>query len=466
MRRVKTPREARGVLDLKTRPPTTSDAYNRIIAPRSTRHLRRGHFNKGMREVNRIQWEAWEGEVVEALHLLERQRFDRANSLYDALERVHTALETVRRREEDLARTSNYLQTLMDSMMDMLIVTDLNGIIIEANRTAERISGYGHEKLIRQPFRRFFTDSERAQAGVKQVLAKREVFDYELTLVTEAGREIPVMFNATVLEESDGRITGVLITARDITEIKRAEQALERQAQELARANADLEEFASVASHELQEPLQTIMRYASSLTERYRGEFDAQAKGYLNYMMDQTASMQALTNAVLTYARVEAETRPLELTDCEASFEQAMANLGAAVEESGVEVSHDPLPTVMADASQLPRVFQNLIGNAIKYCDTSKEQLRIHVSAKKEGSKWLFSVRDNGIGIDPEFWEDIFDMFTRLHPRSEIPGAGMGLAITERIVNRHGGRIWVESEPGEGSVFYFTIPENEGGQSE
>ena len=241
----------------------------------------------------------------------------------------------------------------------------------------------------------------------------------------------------------------------NITERKRAEEELKKRTEELARSNAELEQFIYIASHYLQEPLRTVSNFSQLLAKRYKGELDAKADQFIGFIVDGTTRMQEMIDDLLEYSRVSTKTKPFEPTDCEAVFDQALANVKEAVEESDALVTHDPLPTVMADASQMVQLFQNLLSNAIKF---RKEKPNITVSAVQRGNEWLFSVKDNGIGIAPEFMEHIFKMFEREHASAEYPGTGVGLAICKKIVERHGGRIWVESEIGKGSTFYFTIP--------
>jgi signal transduction histidine kinase len=226
--------------------------------------------------------------------------------------------------------------------------------------------------------------------------------------------------------------------------------------EELARSNQDLEQFAYVASHDLQEPLRMVATYTQLLAERYRGRLDADADKYIHYAVDGALRMQALVQDLLTFSRVGRQGTDLQSTDCNAVVETAVENLRAAVDESGARVTHDLLPTVMADGSQLLQAFQNLIGNALKF--RGSDPPAIHVSTSKKGREWVFSVADNGIGIAPEHAEIIFVIFKRLHTRTEYPGSGIGLSICKKIIERQGGRIWVESQPGQGATFKFTLP--------
>jgi signal transduction histidine kinase len=244
--------------------------------------------------------------------------------------------------------------------------------------------------------------------------------------------------------------------ANEVAARKRAEGQIRKALLDLQRSNQDLEQFAYVASHDLQEPLRMVASYTELLAQRYEGELDAKAQSYIHYAVDGATRMQGLINDLLTYSRVNTQGRPLEPTDLHVVLGEALRNLASATRESGAIVTNDDLPSVRVDPVQLQQVFQNLIGNAIKF--RGKVSPHIHVSAREEGGEWLFSVKDNGIGIDAKHAEKLFVIFQRLHTREEYPGTGIGLAVCKRIVERHGGRIWFESEPGKGSTFYFTLP--------
>lgn len=231
----------------------------------------------------------------------------------------------------------------------------------------------------------------------------------------------------------------------------------------LARSNKELEQFAYVASHDLQEPLRMITGYTQLLAKRYKDRLDQDADQYIHYAVDGAQRMHTLINDLLAYSRVGTTAKPFVATDCEAVLERALAALSAAVNESGAVVMHDPLPTVLADDVQLGQLFQNLIGNAIKYRGQYRPEIRVF--SELDGEFRRFAVQDNGIGIDPQYAEKIFVIFQRLHGRDEYEGSGIGLSICKKIVERHGGRIWVESRPGEGSTFYFTIPANAASQT-
>jgi signal transduction histidine kinase len=233
-------------------------------------------------------------------------------------------------------------------------------------------------------------------------------------------------------------------------------EQMRRQASELTRSNSELEQFAYVASHDLQEPLRMITGYTNLLAKRYGGKLDQDADDFIGFAVNGAKRMHVLINDLLSYSRAGTNRNRLTQTNCEETLARTLASLQAAIEESGAAITHDDLPTVMADRTQMDQLFQNLIGNAIKYRGADPPQ--IHVGCQRDGGWWVFSVRDNGIGIDPRYSERIFIIFQRLHTRDEYSGTGIGLAICKKIVERHGGKIWIESELGQGTTCYFKLP--------
>jgi hypothetical protein len=242
----------------------------------------------------------------------------------------------------------------------------------------------------------------------------------------------------------------------------RLRHEIERHAEALSRSNAELQQFAYVASHDLQEPLRTISSYVQLLQRRYQSKLDADANEFIGFAVEGARRMQTLINDLLSLSRVGTRGRELQPTDCNEALEESLANLQAAVAESGAEVTHDPLPTVIADKPQLTQLFQNLVGNAIKF--HAGQAPKIHVFCRPNGKECTIGVQDNGIGIDQRHADRIFQVFQRLHDRETYPGTGIGLAICKKIVERHGGRIWVESQPGEGATFLFNLSQAEGAE--
>ena len=250
---------------------------------------------------------------------------------------------------------------------------------------------------------------------------------------------------------------------REKNDLVEARQKLEESVSELGRSNADLQQFAYVASHDLQEPLRMVSSYTQLIARRYKGKLDADADEFIAFAVDGANRMQRLILDLLAYSRVNTAGRQFEPTAMETVLKAALNNLTNAVKESQAIITHDPLPAVMGDDKQLAQLFQNLLSNAVKF--GGAQPPRIHISAKQADGEWLFSVRDHGIGLDPQYADRIFVIFQRLHTREEYPGTGIGLAICKKIVERHGGRIWVESQLGKGTTFYFTMRDEEPGTS-
>ncbi len=263
------------------------------------------------------------------------------------------------------------------------------------------------------------------------------------------------------LRDIEDQIFGVLGTYEDITDLKHAEMQLAARNEELLRSNDDLEQFAYIASHDLQEPLRMVASFAQLFARRYQGTLDERGEKYLGYVVDGAYRMQQLIDDLLKYSRVGTRGQSLVPVNCNQVVTQALLHLQVSLDETGAQVKTENLPTLRADETQLLQLFQNLIGNAIKFRGEAAPQVRIW--AQRAGDAWQFGVADNGIGIDPQFAERIFVIFQRLHSREEYPGTGIGLAVCKKIVQRHGGRIWFESAPAKGATFFFTIPDQQEG---
>ena len=284
--------------------------------------------------------------------------------------------------------------------------------------------------------------------------------DFEYVRTGDDGKQYFVSLSGMPIYDSAGNFNGYRGVGTNITERKRAEQALRQTHDELARSNAELEQFAYVASHDLQEPLRMVSSYTQLLLRRYGERFDGDAKEFMDFIVDGAARMKQLIEDLLAYSRVGTRGREFRPVACEAVLGRVLVNLRAAIETSGATVTHDPLPTLQADDSQLAQLLQNLMGNALKFRGAGVP--RVHVGAIEHEAEWEFFVRDNSIGIEPQYFERIFMVFQRLHDKGEYPGTGIDLAICKKVVDRHGGRIWVESKPGEGSTFRFTLPKHRG----
>jgi len=351
-------------------------------------------------------------------------------------------------------------RSLVEAAPDAFVISNEAGQIRLVNAQTERLFGYSRNELIDKPVEVLLPERFRQQHAIhrQQYLTKPEArfmgASIELFGLKADGSEFPVEISLSAVQTKEGvHICGAV---RDIGERKRAQEALRRTAAEVARSHAELEQFAYAASHDLQEPLRTIVGATQVLARDYKDKLDAEANEWMVFAAEGAKRMQVLLNALLDYTRVGAPHRPFELVDCQTVYQAALENLKSAIEESGAEVTSGPLPLVMGDGIQLVQLFQNLLANAIKF--EGQRRPRIHVSAEQREQEWRITVRDNGIGIDPKNFRRLFILFQRFHTSEKYPGTGIGLAICKKIVERHGGRIGVESVPGEGSIFYFTLP--------
>jgi len=353
---------------------------------------------------------------------------------------------------------------LLEAAPDAMVVVNQGGEIVLLNVQAEKQFGYSRDELVGQKVTNIIPKgfAERLVAdalrSTEDALAQQIGTGIELSGRHKNGGNFPIEIMLSPLESAEG----ILVTAaiRDITTRKEAEAHLLRKVDELNRSNEELGQFAYVASHDLQEPLRMVASYTQLLSRRYKGKLDSDADEFIAFAVDGASRMQRLIHDLLAYSRVGTKGQELLNISSEEALQHALVNLRGAVEESGAVVTHDPLPGVLADEMQLIQLFQNLVGNGIKYQNPGVP--RVHISAAKNGErKWTFSVKDNGLGIDSQYFEKIFGMFQRLHKREEFAGTGIGLAICKKIVERHGGTISVMSEPGQGSTFRFALAESE-----
>jgi PAS domain S-box-containing protein len=356
---------------------------------------------------------------------------------------------------------------LLEAAPDAMVVVNQAGEIVLLNLQAEKQFGYHRDELVGQRVKniipegfaeRLIADGTRTAA---EALAQQIGTGIDLLGRRKNGSDFPIEIMLSPLESADG----ILVTAaiRDITERKKSDEFLLKTVGELKRSNDELEQFAYIASHDLQEPLRMVASYTQLLAKRYRGRLDSDADEFIAYAVDGSNRMQQLIEDLLAYSRAGMDGRALQKISSDRSLQKALANLRLTIEETGALVTHDSLPDITTDDTQLTQVFQNLVGNAIKY--RSAEVPRIHVSAAANGSnEWIFSVRDNGLGIDPKYFARIFVLFQRLHGRDEFDGTGIGLAICKKMLERLGGRIWVESQPEQekGSTFHFALPQGVG----
>jgi PAS domain S-box-containing protein len=368
---------------------------------------------------------------------------------------------TVRKdAEKHLAQMEGRYRGLLEAAPDAMVVVNRRGEIVLLNVQAEKQFGYHRDELVGQKMKniipegfaeRLISDGLRSP---EDALAQEIGTGIELTGRRKDGSEFPIELMLSPLESAEG----ILVTAaiRDISVRKTAETHLLNKVEELKRSNEELGQFAYIASHDLQEPLRMVASYTQLLSRRYKGKLDSDADEFIAFAVDGAARMQRLIQDLLAYSRVGTKGNDMLDTPSEDALQQALINLRETIRESGAMVTHDPLPAVLADDMQLIQLFQNLVGNAIKYQGPGVPH--IHVSAARNVErKWIFSVKDSGLGIDSQYFEKIFGMFQRLHKREEFAGTGIGLAICKKIVERHGGSISVESQPGQGSTFRFTL---------
>lgn len=396
--------------------------------------------------------------------------------------------------ELELKISNSYNRSLIESNLDALFSIDPQGIITDVNTSTEKITGFPRDILIGTNFSSYFTSPEKARAVYQRVFNRGSVRDFRLDIKNKED-STPVLYNANIQNNEYGEPIGVLASARDITELRKAQlelnnykDNLEKQIDErtkeleitnkelkneiaerkiaeikmetlmgeLKRSNRELQQFAYVASHDLQEPIRMVASFTQLLERRYKGRLDDDADDFIKFIVEGATRMQHLIEDLLTYSRVTTSAEPFNKIDLEDVYKESIANLKLMIDETNAEITHDPLPRVSADRSQIIQLFQNLLGNSMKF--KGKEDPKIHISVNRDDYSWVFEFADNGIGISPDHQERIFRVFQRLHTREEYPGTGIGLAVCEKIVQRHGGRIWIESKPGEGAKFFFTLP--------
>ena len=389
---------------------------------------------------------------------------------------------------------------IIELSFDAIIVAQLDGNVESWNRGAEELYGYSEDETTGKPiYELLHSEFPETWPKVSRKLKKDGIWEGEIKHHTKNGEQVIVSSRIQIIIMKDGSIK-LLETNRDITKRKHAEEhiiklleeeqqlteelsatneelqatseELQSSNEELMRvqnnlsdmviklkiSNKELEQFAYVASHDLQEPLRMVSSFTQLLERRYKGRLDEDADDYIDFIVEGAKRMKALIDDLLTYSRLNTNIRGFEPILMEVVLDDVLINLKASIKENNAQVTFNSLPTINGDHIQINQLLQNLIGNAIKF--HGKENPKIHISAQEFGREWLFGVRDNGIGIDPNHQEQIFSIFKRLHTRKQYEGTGIGLSICKRIVEAHGGRIWVESQKGEGSTFYFTIPRN------
>ncbi len=384
---------------------------------------------------------------------------DRGQALWDETGNVvrmagsHTDISDRKQAEVEIRELNAALANAVEGISRL----DQQGRYINVNKAYAQMVGYQPFEMIGKDWKEtvYPEDLDKLLVAYQQMLADGKV----KTEARGVRKDGSIFYKQLVMisaYDEQKQLTGHHCFMKDISDRKQAEEELKNQRQELMRSNAELEQFAYVASHDLQEPLRMVTSYLQLLERRYKHKLDANADEFITYAVDGASRMQVLINDLLTYSRLSRPSQPFKLVDCNLILNDILANLQIAIKDNKVVVTHDTLPKIIAAPTQLSQLFQNLIGNAIKF--RREIPLQIHITAEHHGVKWLFSVQDNGIGIESQYINRIFLIFQRLHSRTKYPGTGIGLAVCKKIVERHGGELWVESELGKGSTFYFTIP--------
>ena len=388
-------------------------------------------------------------QLKEAHDLLEEKVEERTKELEEA----YKALSESEEKFRGIVNNANDMITLSKVKENGAI-----GNFIEVNDVGTKLLGYSKEEFFNMtPYDIVHQDTTVSDAEIASEMSKKGHARHENMLIAKDGSKIPfeVATHSFKLKEKNV----VLAVSRDISERKNAEKQLKQTIQELERSNKELRSFAYITSHDLQEPLRTMGNYAGLLKMRYKGKFDPDADDFLEYIAIDAQRLKDMIQGLLDYSQVGTQEGEFIEFNGQEALDNALVNLHSSIEACHAEITYDKLPTITANKDQISRVFQNFIGNALKF---RKEGLqpKIHISAEKEDNEYVFSVSDNGIGLEEQYKDHIFEIFKRLHTIGEYQGTGIGLAIVKRIIEQHGGRIWVESEYGKGSTFYFTIPIN------
>lgn len=357
--------------------------------------------------------------------------------------------------------SDRYLANLLAQIPDPIVSTDLSGAVISWNDAAAAVFQTELDAAVGRPFASFFGAAAAARVeSLFSVIDARSGTLHEELVLPQADTEMHFDARFVRTVSASGEAEGVLVIMRDITALRVAQNRLEAQTHELERSNADLEQFAYVASHDLKEPLRTVGSYSQLLTRRFSAQVGADAAEFVGYITDGVQRMNDLLDDLLDYARIGARELILTRADMGDIVKQACANVAAAIAESEAQIDWAGLPSLYVDYGQLVRVMQNLISNAIKFRRDLAPLVRIDAHATQAG--WTFSIADNGIGIEQEYFDYIFIAFKRLHSHESYPGSGVGLAICKKIIERHGGSMWLESEVGRGTTFYFSLPHRDG----
>ncbi|OGT17427.1 MAG: hypothetical protein A3J49_20225 [Gallionellales bacterium RIFCSPHIGHO2_02_FULL_57_16] len=356
---------------------------------------------------------------------------------------------------DDFAKLQIF-EKILKGNVEGIIITDTGGNIEWVNNAFSALTGYAKDDVLGRNLGFLFVGAQNVYEALCQNLNEVNHQEAETWIGHKEGSKFLAKATLSAVRSDADMITHHVVEFSDITEFRYAQDKLAQRTKELSRSNQELEQFAYVASHDLQEPLRMVASYTQLIAQRYRGKLDKDADEFIGYAVDGATRMQAIINDLLMLSRVNTSNTAFAKTDTKIALDKALANLRLVIEEHGANIICGTLPVLNADGSQLTQLFQNLISNALKFRGSNSPC--VQVGAEFQDGEWVFHVRDNGIGIAPEYFERIFLLFQRLHNRTEYPGTGIGLTICKKIIDHHGGRIWVESEQGKGTTFYFTIP--------
>ncbi len=395
--------------------------------------------------------------VGASLALSTRQQLIRLSQAYTQ------TLLFAQHQTQEVSVQQEWLRGVLSSMGDAVIAADIVGNVAFMNRITEQLTGWPAKEAVGKPLGLVYkTIEEDATLPMGQERALQ--ITPSKYLISRDGKDIAINDSIASIKDTQGKPVGTVVVFRDVTRRNQIEQErialIESQAHYaklLRHSNEQLQRFAYAASHDLQEPLRMVVSYLQLLEQRYADSVNEETREFIGYAVDGAMRMKELITGLLAFARLDSPEQEMnQQTPLEEVLERVLTNLSVSIAESSAVITHDPLPEIQADPVQMTQLFQNLLANAIKF--HSEQPLRIHIGAERKGAEWQFSVRDSGIGIAPEYQERIFVLFQRLHHRNEYPGTGIGLTIAKKVVERHRGRIWVESTAGNGATFYFTLP--------
>ncbi len=361
----------------------------------------------------------------------------------------------------DLRHPIQLQVSIFDQVSDAIIITDLEGKIVFWNKQTTVLTQVSDRDAVDKSIFDIVVPQIRAEKGMEIVDEFNTTGHWkgEITFKRKDGSTFIASITSSLLKDDSGTPIGIIGLGRDVTESKRTEAALKEYSEELKRSNEELEHFANIASHDLGEPLRMISNYLNLLERRYKGKvLDEKAEEFIHFAIDGASRMGHLIDDLLEYSRVERKGKPFGPVDMNTVVTNVLKNMRVAIDESGAEAVVEHLPMVWADEVQMGQVLQNLISNAIKF--HGPDPPKINIYARQGTNEWTISVKDNGIGIDPKCHDKLFQMFQRLHTRDAYPGTGIGLAISKKIIERHNGRIWIESDGKSGSTFSFTVPKS------